>query len=83
MVGYVWETLNSVLYNRTSLFTHPVSERNPSHDKVWVQGAGTQRRPDLRGFLGTTPPSTPRPSFFHLLMFGILLCSLKTSLTLT
>ena len=42
-----------------------------------------QRHPDLPGFLGTAPPSTPRPSSFHLLMFGVLLCSLKTSLTLT
>ena len=58
-------------------------ERNPARDKVWVQGAGTQRHPDLRGFLGTAPPSAPRPLSFHLLMLGILLCSLETSLTLT
>ena len=43
----------------------------------------TQRHPDLQGFLGTAPPSTPRPSSFHLLMLGVLICSLKTSLTLT
>ena len=59
------------------------SERNPARDNVWVQGAGMQSCPDLRGFLGTTPPSTPRPSSFHLLMLGVLLCSLKTSMTLT
>ena len=34
------------------------------------------------GFLGTAPSSTPRPSSFHLLTLGVL-CSLKTSLTLT
>ena len=43
----------------------------------------TQRRLDLRGFHRTAPPSTPRPSSFRLLMPGVLLCSLKTSLTLT
>ena len=29
------------------------SETNPTRDKVWVQGAGTQRHLDLRGFLRT------------------------------
>ena len=38
-----------------------------AHKGVWASG----------GFSGPLPPSTPRPSSFHLLMLGILLCSLK------
>ena len=57
-------------------------ERNPARDKVWVQGTGTQRCPGLQGFLRTAPLSTPRLSSFHVLMLGVLLCSLKASLTL-
>ena len=58
----------------------PVRETSP----VTRSGFKVLARKGVRTSGGfSAPPSTPRPPSFHLLMLGILLYSLKTSLTLT